>query len=101
MIHSGISSPHSSLHNVGYGSLTWSPRTVGRAFVTANTVSSCQDRDSAEAAGFGNWRTHIATRAVRVCAAPWSWIQGLYVTFSAALATGRASIQQVSVASTG
>lgn len=55
-------------------------------FTAPDAVPSREDRDSTEAAGFGDRGPHAPDRAVRVCAAPRPWLQGFEFAVCAALA---------------
>lgn len=60
----------------------WKP---AYAFAASRTITSCQDWDSTEAAGFGYSRFQVSKRAVWICAAPGSWFWVLQLILSAAL----------------
>ncbi len=64
----------------------WAPGAALRP-LAAQTVSTREDGDAAEAAGFGDRRSERAVGAVRVCAAPRTRLQALHVAVGAALAT--------------
>lgn len=55
-------------------------------FTAANAVTSGEDRDSTETAGFGDRRSHAPDRAIGVRAAPRPWLQGFEFAVCAALA---------------
>lgn len=55
-------------------------------FTVPNAVTTGEDRDSAEAAGFGDRGPHAPDRAIRVRAAPRPWLQGFEFAVCAALA---------------
>lgn len=81
------------------GRVTWPGSPVGAIpFANAtNAVSSGQDRNATEAAGFGDRRPQIARRAIRVCATPRPGLQGFHLALCAALAAARSPAEPVSV----
>lgn len=66
-------------------------------FTAPNAITSGEDRDSTETAGFGDWGTHASNRTVRVCAAPRPWLQRFEFTVCAALATAGGATQPLTV----
>lgn len=66
-------------------------------FAVPNAVTPGEDRDSAEAAGFGDRGAHAPDRAIRICAAPRPWLQGFEFAVCAALAAAWGTAQPLTV----
>lgn len=75
---------------------TWpgGPPCTAAAFAA---VTSGEDGDSTEAAGFGDRRSHAADGAVRVCAAPRPRLQGSEFAVCAALSAAGGAAQPFTV----